>query len=496
MFPSNQLISYVFANPDDEYRGGDLLTLNLQQYLWKSLHQQYNTVYFLRSPDDRTFSAHTFQERDAVQPGSRKFWQSHEEVFGKWLLKQLCLKREKAVAFVCPMDVFCRVFSQDAWASVLEEIANEPKRTGIFVLTASPYAADSRECLLHSPVFELLCERTVTGNRGRKQSVYNAIRAEKPDNYRFLNTFTPGRIDDLLLHICAEYPDRFLSVQDRLALADDLAARLQNGKNLPGQQKGSQPTMYQTYHWLYGQLCSQTVWEQLTDPDRVRLPFCESPELPLLHNPSCCAGKCITLQLPAWVRDKKDFNGKSPMDILQDIHELVSTPTNSLENKELADAAFAFMRQLNELDTDDIDTCVLLLDALRFCVKWIYIHKEDSKYEEVSRILNGLKVCTVDSASCFRGNRELSELEANPPTSGQEWLALMNSRKKLNDKMNTLHNYVSLLKGNILTLETSGYIDSRVLMDVFMKEMQNTDTDEFALTNHQRSSHSPYTPTY
>lgn len=496
MFPSTQLISYVFANPGDEYRGGDLLTLNLQQYLWKSLHQQYKTVYFLRSTDSRAFTVHTFPEHDAVRPGSPMFWQSAEEVFGKWLLAQLSRKKDDAVAIVCPLDEFCRVLSHDVWRPILKKIANAPNRTGIFVLTAPPYAEDSRKWLLESPVFELLRERAVTDNRNWDQSVYTAIRREKPDHLRFLNTFTPDRTNDLLLHICARYPERCLSTRDRLALAADLAARLQDGQMLPGQQEPSQPAAYQTYRWLYEQLCSENVWNRLTAPDRVQLPFFESPEAPVLHSPSCCLGKCTTLQLPAWARDRKDSRGKPLKDILQDIQRLVTAPANCPENKELADAAFDFMKQLHELDTDDIDTCALLLDALKFCTKWIHIQREDSKYEEVSRILNGLKVCTEDSAACFRGNRELSALEADPPSSGQELLALMSSKKKLNEKMNTLHNYIALLKSNIFTMETSGYIDSRALMDVFVKEMQNSDTDEFALTNDQWSGYSPYTPSY
>lgn len=492
MFPSKQLISYVFADPTDEYRGGDLLTLNLKQYLWKSLHQQYNTVYFLGSSDGCSFHADTFRERNATRPGSPMFWQSYEDVFGKWLVNQL----RQGAAFVCPMDVFCQVFSRPVWASVLKQIAADSHRTGIFVLTASPYAEDSRKYLLDSPVFELLRERTVIDNRGRNQSVYNALRTEKPDHIRFLNAFTPERISDLLLHICAGNPDRYLNTRKRLALAADLATRLQSGQGIPGQQESALPVRYQSYRWLYAQLCTQTGWDRLTAPDRTLLSCPKSPDLPILHSLSSCVGKCITLQLPAWALDKKDSGGKAPVDVLRDIHELIAPPGNSQVNTELADAAVAFMKQIDELDTDDTDTCVLLLDALRFCIKWMHIQKEDSKYEKIIRILNGLKVNTAASAACFRGNCELSAREANPPTSGQEWLALMNSRKKLNEKMNTLHNCVSLLRANIFTLETSGYIDSRVLMDVFVKEMQNADTDEFALSKEPQSGYTPYYPTH
>ena len=491
MFPSQQLISYVFANPDDEYRGSDLMTLNLQQYLWKSLHQQYNTVYFLNSPDGCSFRVHTFQERDAVRPGTPKWKQSPEEVFGKWLLAQLCQERRKAAAFVCPLDVFCRVFSRDAWAPILKRIAAAPARTGIFVLTASPYAESSQRYLLESPVFDLLQESAVTGNRDRGQCVFTAIRKEKPDSYRCLNTFTPDRIHDLLLHVCAEYPERSLSTRQRRSLAEDLAARLQRDEDIPWPQEASLPSMYQTYRWLYRQLCEQPVWDNLTAPERVHLPFCASTELPILRSPACYAGKCITLQLPAWTRGKLDADR-----VLQDIRQLLSTPTNCAENQVLVNTALEFMKQLRHLEEGDVDTCSLLLDALRFCAAWVHICEQDKNYEDVTRMLDGLKACAANSAACFCGERDLSAREANPPATAQEQLALSISRDKLNEKKKSLHNLVSMLKANMITLEYNGYTDSSVLMDLCLKEMQNTDMEMFVLNDSPVSSHNPYASLY
>ncbi len=126
MFPSQQLISYVFANPDDEYRCNDLLTLNLKQYLWKSLHQQYHTVNFLNSRDDGTFTVHTFGDRDAVLPGAPKWKQSYQDAFSSWLLGRLCQDQQNAAAIVCPLDVFCRVLSKAAWKPFLEALARLP----------------------------------------------------------------------------------------------------------------------------------------------------------------------------------------------------------------------------------------------------------------------------------------------------------------------------------------------------------------------------------
>lgn len=471
MFSSQQLLCYVFANPDDEYRGSDLLTLDLKRYLWQSLHRQYHTVYFLTSPDDLLFSVHTIGDRDAKRYTPPKFFfkaPAPEKHFGEWLLSQLCLEPERAAAFVCPMDVFCRVLSRDAWKPVLEKIAAASQRTGIFVLTASPYAEDSQRDLLESPVFEYLHETAVTENRGRNRCVYHALRSEKPAHYLCLNTFTPERIDDLLLHICLAFPDRCLSEPERQRLAADLAAHLGSGLPLPGVPAPSQPAQYLTYGELYRLLCDKTLWERLLRT--LRPPQVHAAPPPILRSPECYAGKCMKLQLPEWVFNTHDSSGKYPEDTLEDIRRILLLPANRPDHPAVAAAASRFLDRLRDLETGDIDTCLLLLDALKFCAERSPIHSQDPHYQDILDILELFTKYTSISADCFRTERFLAGREKDPFANSMERLQLLESRKKQDADKRALSECVDYLRASIVTLETSGGGNS--LRELLIKAMR------------------------
>ena len=465
------LISYVFATPGEEYRGSDLLTLNLNQYLWKSLHRDFHTVYFLDSQDGCTFSVHTFGDRDAKRYKPPIF-SSVEKRFGDWLLEQLCLPQDAAAAFVCPMDVFCRVFSRDSWASVLERIASATGCTGIFVLTASPYAEDSRELLLTSPVFDRLRETAVTENRSQNRCIYTALREEKPRHYCTLNSFTKERLDDLLLHICAADPDRCPDPEVRQTYAKNLADYLRSGQPLPWITAASQQSLYLTYRELYQQLCRRDAWEQMTHLP----PQFSSPEPPaILRRPDCCAGKCMKLQLPDWALGKRDSNGRSPEAILEDIRKALCASTNRLEVPELAKATGVFLQRFKELRPGDLDTCTLLLDALKFCADWTATCPEDPQYQAVRRILDKLMLYTKNSAGCFSASLALAKQEAAPLPTSQERLALQRYKEKLEKKWTTLRNCVAILKVTMMNLVLSDDTDCNDLLDVYFNELHDTE---------------------
>ena len=461
MFPSQQLISYVFANPDDEYRCNDLLKLNLKQYLWKSLHQQYHTVYFLDSRDACTFTVHTFGDRDAVLPGTPKWKQTHQAVFGNWLLSRLCQDHRNAAAIVCPLDVFCRVLSHEEWRHLLEELAglSWPRRTGILVLTASPYAEDSWEYLMHSPVFDRLRETAVTTSRGRNRCIYSDLREKKPAHYQCLSTFTPERIDDLLLHICAGNPDKCLAPPERKELARRLAAHLQHGQPLPGVPTTATPVLYLTYRELYGQLQSPQVWAGVQELSHRLRP---TQTRPILRRRDGYAGRCLTLQLPPWVQGQRDSGNRYPEDTLDEIHRTVSTPSNRPENRDLLEKTWEFMGRLNDLMDDDIDTCSLLLDALRFCTDRITVCDEDANCQVILNASEKYLQCADQSVSIFRRTRELVKLKNDPFATAntehwaEQWTNLEQDRS-------TLLRCAGFLRTNTVLLENSSSSDLRNL---------------------------------
>ena len=100
MFSSKELISFVFANENDIYYSEDLRKRNLNQYLWETLHENYETVYFLTAEDNR-FRVRTFGDLSGDIAGLEKqakpkLWSflgsSEQEKFSNWLLRQLCAK--------------------------------------------------------------------------------------------------------------------------------------------------------------------------------------------------------------------------------------------------------------------------------------------------------------------------------------------------------------------------------------------------------------------
>ena len=477
MFSSEQLISYVFSTPGEEYRGNDLMTRNLNQHLWKSLHRDYHTVYFLQSQDGYSFSVHTFGDRDAKRYKPPIF-ASPEKRFGEWLLEQLCLPQSEAVAFVCPLDVFCRVFSRDAWAPVLEQIVCATGRTGIFVLTASPYAEDSQELLLSSPVFEWLKETTVTENRGTNRCIYTAIRKEKPQHYRCMNAFTPEQIDNLLLHICAEDPVRCISPEDRQRYAENLAAHLSEGRPLPWLPASAQQSLYLTYRELYQQLRHRDAWNQM-----IRLPSCLSiPNTPaILRSPNCYAAKCLKLQLPDWIQGMQDADGQFIGDILEDaladIRRTLCNPFNRQESPQLVETACSLIQQFRDLHEGDADTCILLIRALRFCVGRVTVSESAPKYPDIINILNSYVKYINISNDLFRREQNLSRLESNLVTaSGMDRLNLPTYHRELERDKYDLHSCVEYLNGTIFMLENCGI--STEVRDHLHKAMRDYEFSE------------------
>lgn len=481
MFSSQQLISYVFANPDDLFYENDLLKLDLQQHLWRSLHRDYARVYFLNSADGCSFTVHTYGVR-AADP-------AREKNFGHWLLDQLCLPPQEAAAFVCPLDVFCRVLSQDAWIPVLEQIAAAPKRTGIFVLTASAYAEDSSALLLGSPVFDRLMETAVVESRCGNQPLYAAIQKKKAANYLCLNTFTRERIGSLLLHLCSADPGWFLAEQELEDLARYLTDRLQSGRPFPELLPPEDHPLYLTYTGLHQKLRCKPTWDRLVAASREYQPSrhaCAGAALPILRAPQCYAGQCMRLRLPAWSRGKQDSNGLYPEDTLRDIQTLVCAPMNQPEAPEIIDAVQAFLKQLDTLDEGDIDTCSLLLDTMKFCTQWVSACGQDLS-QRVREILEGLTVCIKSSIECFRAERKLQSIAGSPIYAS----VYQKMREDLDTKETRLRDSLVLLKGCMLELDISGYCDSSDLVQMMFERMHAVET-QIDFTDFKEDNVIPY----
>lgn len=417
MFSSAELISFVFANDNDTYYGDDLLKLNLNQYLWRELHESYKSVYFLSAEDD-FFAVRTYGDQ-SCRPFSYRggfFSKNKQQKFGNWMLQELCSRPGDAAAFVCPLEDFCRIMSDKQWSAELRNIGVAPRRSGTIVLTASATVERTRELLLSSPVFEWLFETAVTDLRGgAQQDLYGVLQSRKTNSCIYLNSFTRKRLRDMLLHVVMRFPDRYRGSTELETMADYLYAWL----NDPALQKRAPllltnvPTRYLLYRELYGQLCDEQIWNKLE-----RLYGCHDREdtlyrtelrlnaPPVLRDRRSYAGKCVMLQLPRWVC-ADPCEGEELEAVLKNIHKQVSAPKNRKENPELMAAADKFLQLLGTVWTDDIYSYKLLMRALEFCVCRIYLDPDDKEFEDALKLIDTLEEGFTVTENCFALQRNL-----------------------------------------------------------------------------------------
>lgn len=429
VFSSKELISFVFANENDIYYSEDLRKRNLNQYLWETLHENYETVYFLSAEDNR-FRVRTFGDLSGDIAGLEKqakpkLWSflgsSEQEKFSSWLLRQLCAKPGKAAAFVCPIEDFCAVLSRDCWEDTLRDIAQEKRRSGIFVLTASATAEHTKDLLLNSPVFDRLGETAVTDVReGGLREIYSAIQKSKRDSCLFLNTFTRERIRNLLLRLSVEYPQRNISCRELDILSGYLMLYLHDLKKQQAEPflEHLPPIGYLHYQELYDQLAKESVWARFMQhsagyvqsvQDQIFPDLSDSFDIqaPVLRDPKCYAGKCMMLKLPKWVCDQ-DCEGSRPEKLLEKIRKEVSRPKNKPENEEIIAAIEDFLNQLDSVTEGNLDAYILLLLAVEFCVSKVYTAPDAEEMERIRALIARIHSGAMLTWQCFQTQQHLS----------------------------------------------------------------------------------------
>lgn len=421
MFSSKELISFVFANENDTYYGDDLLKLDLNQYLWERLHGSYEAVYFL-SAEENTFHIRSYGDQCCKEyvPAKKKLFslggKTEQREQGNWILQQLRRKSGEAAAFVCPLEDFCAVLSDSRWDAVLEDMAGEKNRTGIFVLTASTTAEKTSALLLESPVFEKLRETAVTDLRaGALRELYSTLKKRKWDNCMFLNIFTWERIRALLMHLVMAYPDRCESCAQLDSLADYLYAYLRDPA-IAGEERllpEDMPAGYLMYETLYEQLEKEYIWRKLLKQSACYAGGAcrdrwenSGTEVPVLRDRNSYAGRCMKIHVPKWAREDEAAGPK----IRQKLNSIccqVSAPKNRPENQAIITAAEDLLSQIDAVHACDTDTYVRVLQALEFCVCQVYLAVEDEKTESVLTIIKKQQEAIRFSGDCFILRREL-----------------------------------------------------------------------------------------
>ncbi len=469
MFSSKELISYVFVNENDIYYGDDLLKLNLEQYLWEQLHGSYEAVYFL-SASDSTFQVRSFGDLccGVYETGKKKLTKlfgknTEQSEQGGWIMRQLCAKSGEAAAFVCSLEDFCSVLSDSRWDPVLEKIAEETKRTGIFVLTASATAERTKDLLLDSPVFEKLHETAVTDLRGGAlRELYGTLKRRKWDNCLFLNTFSWERIRAVLLHLSMEHPDRCESCQQLDCLADYLSVYLRDPELQQSQTllKSELPAGYLMYRELYEQLSSERTWEKLKEQSAcytrplqgvAERKDSAGVDVPVLRDRNCYAGKCLKIKLPKWVRTHEE-EGPRTEKILQNIRTAVSAPKNRTENPQIIEAADGFLSQIDTVRDGDIDTYKQLLIGLELCLRWIYTEAGSAQLGRVLDVIDKQKnlITFCDQSFAQRRDLEFFRQQATMGTLQSKAMEQKQAQARAGEQMRK--NYADMVSALILEL--------------------------------------------
>lgn len=474
LFSSDDLIHLVFANETDTYYRDDLLKLDLHQYLWLNLHEKYSAVYFL-SLSKSTFSIKTYGDLKckAYEPGRRLWrWKGFESEIGelgKWLHKQLASKRSESAAFVCSLEDFCKVSYYPDWAGTLKSIARERNRTGILVLTVPVPAEKSKRLFLYDPAFEYLQENAVLDVRGGAiRDMYESIRQNKGESCVFLNAFSRDRIYSILLHIALEQKGRFLAQKDMEAAAEYLSRYL---TSLEMQRddplfKSQIPGPYMQFQDLYNQLKDEDVWKRLTDR-------CLNKKCPadgraggagltagshIIRDKGCWAGKCMMLRIPDGIR-QLDTEAERAADLLLEIQRELLRPKNRDENDMLAVKAAGFLGKLEVVSPDDLGTYKRILEAIRFCVTWMYIQEQSEEEKQALKIVEFLEGYISVSSQCCWLRKNVEQNRQSGASGIMMDKLIRQSQDKLAAQEKILRNYQDLVSASIMNLSMMSFSD-------------------------------------
>ena len=426
-------IHFVFADADDTYYGRDLLALNLNQYLWMSLHRNgYRAVYFLSKNKDgmagSTFSVRTFGDREQQEvPGgvlALLGLKRVDSISAKNFVPCMNTWLKEKAAVVCPLDDFCDVLEGAGW----EDVFAPEKRTGwqtnyqgILVLTASIYAEDNERYFLESSAFSekrLNFEPIAQLRQANCQDLYQCFGQILGNGCLALYQPTADRLAPILTRVLIDHPERIEGVPDLSALAGTLEWYLRDPKgqaetDLKQLAGLGTPFHHAPFRKIYDCLSQEETWNALLEQYRrvqkrsgpVSAPG-EFP--PILRTPGSYAERCLALEVP----EEAQAEPKLVQEVrarLQSIWNKASSPQNRMENKALIREMQSFLSDIPKAKSKgDIETYCRILYAIDTCLQWISTdsQKERKTYEALCSVLETMKRWISLSSQYFDGRQE------------------------------------------------------------------------------------------
>ena len=413
MFYSNELLHLVFADKNDTYYYNGLFALDLQETLWFLLHKRgFDRVYFLEIRGDEARVAH-FGDRDVreFRPEQQKkklfFSQKTKaEKLGEWLERELRGGAGGRAAVVCSLRAFCRYFEAPDRCEILRRLAGLEQRTGILVLTAPPETEATKGLFLHSPVFSALEETGVVALRTAKEChLYRALSKIMGERCTYLNQYTEDRLLQLTQYLLLTEPAKSYDFTDAslpaaylfqyLNNADFRAAEEAQGVRLPGNTV--------PFRRLYDSLRRPQTWK--TVARRVKVTetvgglrdYCAAHGLPLIsdlpeavgarHRAESYAGRCLSIELPP--SDNPGYPAAEKR--LRSIRKAVADPRNRDENPEIVAATEQFLTDMfSHASYGDVETQYRSLEAVSFCLQWVYAPPGSEDEERALRLIGTL----------------------------------------------------------------------------------------------------------
>ena len=431
MFSPNDFVHLVFINENDKYYCDNGLKLDINQYLWFELHEQYKSVYFISPKHGGSIStfgdaaARKFDAEVDTQKTKRLFGgKKKSDLLGTWMLKQLTSGQNGSAAFVCSLDDFCEIFEDEVHQPALCEMAKSNRRNGIIVLTAPANIEKASRPILESPVFNYLNETAITDLRnGITRDMFGALYSAKKKSCCFLNAFTKEAARGIIVNALLECSGIYPSASEINDAAEYLSQYVNNPRlhRTDRVMKCAAPDMPRCD--VYRQLSKTETLKRLLEK-AIKMRSCggmreyvEKLGCPLIdteaetthinHDSDSCAGRCMLLHLPDEATTGPEHL-EQLLQLLSEIKKEAGTSINRLENSKISNEVKRFISDAESAaERKDCDTYRRALYAVWTGMQWQHTAADSADEKSLLIIFDKFRTLIYNSYGHFTSKQAL-----------------------------------------------------------------------------------------
>ena len=400
-FSCDNWLQIVFADKDDYYYTDSLLRLELNQYLWLSLRQNYDAVWFVTVERSRkTVKVRHYKDsvNDLRFAQVRTFYGAIKKAFD-WIMEQLNQKDErKRQAFVLDRDSFKILFEN---RKLTKENKNRLKNNTL-ILLLPPSVDETKELLLGSRAFDNLDAKFVINNLRESQAenkdIYLSLCNMCQDVCLFLNEFTTDRMKRMLYYSLIRHTEREVDSKTLECMAAYLTEYL-NNRCLQWSEEDSFFGSADVFRYkdIEQLLDTEEVWNTLEQRVCKILSTCEGDVRKALKQYMECKNisygrKCIYMKpstsnpIMSYYRDLDPYDKnismssipedlrKIVLEAYEEIYQLAYTTVNCRENTEKTECEKTLNDLLSQLNKYQREPEIYFryLLCIGKCMSWIY----------------------------------------------------------------------------------------------------------------------------